>query len=172
MKRYAIAAVSAVGWLFSGSVHASIVVQEHSGYTQGQHYDVTWSSPPEVLPIITILQPIDWRGPYHFECYDDSTAPPYVPAVIESITAASGVGSVEVKVTGYGGRTYGASEVWLVQIGQTAGTGRLVELKISGNYGHAEQGGTLIADSAGALNIGGDVVKPVEIQRNGALRRV
>ncbi len=65
----------------------------------------------------------------------------------------------------------GAADVWEINL-DNATAGHVAELRITGNYGHAEQGGTLIADSAGALNIGGDVVKPVEIQRNGALRRV
>ncbi len=160
MSRYSIVSLLACAVALCHQAYGAIVVEERSGYERDVYYTVHGDSD------ITILQPIDWRGPYQFECYDDSTAPPYEPAVIESITAGPGVGSVEVKVTGYGGRTYGASEVWLVQIGQTAGTGRLVELKISGNYGHAEQGGTLIADSAGALKIGGDVVKPVAIAGN------
>jgi hypothetical protein len=145
-----------------GQIH---VGQYNQNYHEYDDYMIYGSSE------ITILHP-SLYGAYEFDCYDESTGN---PEVIERLSASSDLGALEVKISAHDGRQYGASDVWVIQIHQTSGGGRLVELKISGNYGEVEHGDTLLADSAGTLSIGtpaigtvgaahGDVIKPVDIR--------
>jgi hypothetical protein len=145
-------AASAYGY---GTVYSETYVEGHD-YSVHYHYD----APPD----IEILLP-STSGPYWFECYEGDE-----PAAIRSITAAPDLGTVDVKVTGYDTHTYGASDVWKIQIGQTSGGGRLVDLTISGSYGDPAdpESGTLIADSADVIDIGGNLVKPAVIATEGA----
>ena len=167
MRFYGCLGLTLCGGLLAVSAYAyGTVTQCTPGYSEGTHYRVEYSS--QYPPQIVIMEP-STSGPYWFECYEGDE-----PAAIGSITAAPGLGMVQVKVTGYGGHTYGASDVWSIQIHQAGGGGRLVELKISGNYGEVDDGDTLLADRAGTLSIGtsaigsvgaahGDLVKPVDI---------
>lgn len=59
-----------LAWGTALAAYGGVVVREHSGYVRGLDYDVRFASE------ITILRPIDERGPYDFECYDDVTGQP------------------------------------------------------------------------------------------------
>jgi hypothetical protein len=157
MRSYSYASLALCGALLGANVYGYGTVGEQSQgqvYIEGRDYSVTY--PQGFPPQVEILQPSVPGTPYWFECYEGDEE-----AAIGSITAASDLGTVEVKVAGYGGHTYGASDVWKVQIGQTGSGGKVVELNISGNYGDADHGDTL------TLTIGGDIVKPVQIGTGG-----
>ena len=162
MKAYSILGIAAVVVCSSG--YADIVVEEHNpgSYTLGSHYYVNFL---EGLPVITILQPSLPGLPYDFDCYYEGTTD---PAPVRSLTAVGGIGTVEVMISPHEGRPYGASDVWLLQLNQTGVTGRVVEMKISGNYGDPTSGGPLVADSAGSLYIGGGTIETVSIGAGGA----
>jgi hypothetical protein len=130
------------------------LVSEWGPYSvEAGHYVVYYypNSPPDIV----ILQP-STSGSYWFECYEGDE-----PAAIRSITAAAGIGTVQVKVTGYDTHTYGASDVFKIQISQVTGNGIMEELTISGNYGDPGNGDTLYADLATTLSIDGNLVNPV-----------
>jgi hypothetical protein len=97
--------------------YGAVVVAEYNGYERGVDYRVDGMSQ------IVILKPSDPElGPYDFDCYDDSTEPPYDPATIQAITAVAGIGDVEIMVRGHEGREYGASNVLLLQLNRMAST--------------------------------------------------
>jgi hypothetical protein len=133
------------------------VTQHNEFYEEGTHYRVYYDE--NYPPRIEILLP-STSGPYWFECYEGDE-----PAAIRSITAASNVGNIELKVTGSGQHTYGASDVWLLQIKQEGGPeGVLEDFQIGGNYGLATAGGgTLLANRAGRVLIAGNVVAPAGV---------
>jgi hypothetical protein len=110
--------------------YGAVVVAEYNGYERGVDYRVDGMSQ------IVILKPSDPElGPYDFDCYDDSTEPPYDPATIQAITAVAGIGDVEIMVRGHEGREYGASNVLLLQLNQDGVNSSVKELKIQYDLG-------------------------------------
>jgi hypothetical protein len=150
--------------LLSASGRAEIVVEQHTGGYTGEgespDYSVAWFAG---LPRITILRPWnpEW-GPYDFDCYDRQTQ---APEPIDSITAASGIGDVRIRVGPHDGRQYGATNVGLLQFDPDTGVNGTVEqLVISGDLG--ADGPTIFANGGsaegGALDFH-DALSPITI---------
>ncbi|MFH1746979.1 MAG: hypothetical protein ABIG44_08035 [Planctomycetota bacterium] len=134
--------------------YGDVVLEEHSGYVEGEDYDVTWSE--EDVPSIVILEASTAQlGPYDFECYDDSTGPPEHPAPIGSITALANIGNVEIMVRGHDGRQFGASHVYLLQLDQAGVSSAVKEFKIEHDLG--TDGATEVGEISGLFFVRGTV---------------
>ncbi len=115
--------------------YATVVLEEHGPYNLGFDYRVEWTP---AGPAITILAPSLPGEPYWFECYDDESPWPYRPATIAAITAAPGIGTVELQVRGDldEGRFYGAYDVNVLQFREEQGVYATVKtLRIGGQLG-------------------------------------
>jgi hypothetical protein len=85
------------------------------------------------------------------------------PADINAIVAAENLGDVTITLEGHEEHDYGARDVGEINLSASGTYGHVDSLVIAGNLGDADHASALIANSAGALNIDGDVAKPVDV---------
>jgi hypothetical protein len=108
---------------------------------------------------VTIFHGVEGQT-FEFEAALENNGAYEGPGDIGGIYADADAGTVTISIVGHNGHAYGARDVGTIRISRTGVAGAIEALTISGDLN--AQGPTQ-ADGTGALNIGGDVVRYVEI---------
>jgi hypothetical protein len=137
----------------SGYGQGLVTLVEHNGYTKDLDFRVQGDSD------ITILRPSEPERPFWFEAY--YTDDPETEAPIDGIKAGEGLqGDVAIKVYGTEGRTFGASDVYVLDFDQAGVTSTVDYVNIQYTLGAA--GPTYVTSVAGHL-YAHDIESDVEI---------
>jgi len=126
-------------------------IRQHNpmyGEEPGQYWRI------EPVDRVRILQSIPGQT-FEFEAVLVEAGQPDRPGIMSSIVADAYAGAVTITVVGHDGHDYGAEDIGEINLSATGVTGTIEALTISGDFGAA---GPMLAVSAGALSIGGDLL--------------